>query len=52
MTTPPLEPSKLAQTAAEDPAVSVENERAVIGDQPDTGELVSPDRSQSAPESS
>ena len=46
------EPKKtsLADTAREAPEESVEHERDVVGDQPDTGPLVTPDASQSAPD--
>ena len=42
--------SSLAQTASEPPEESVEHEREVVGDAPDTGPLVTPDASQSAPD--
>ena len=50
MTTPdaPL-PHSLADTARESPEESVRREREAVGDQPDTGDLVTPDHSQSAP---
>lgn len=49
--TSPDEPlgGSLAQTASESPAESVRREREAVGDQPDTGDLVTPDHSQSTP---
>ena len=47
--TSPLEPSGLAATAAQSGEESVREEREVVGDQPDTGDLVPQDDSQSAP---
>jgi hypothetical protein len=44
----PSAPS-LAQTASESRQESIRREREVVGDQPDTGDLVTPDHSQSAP---
>jgi hypothetical protein len=44
----PAAPS-LAQTASESPQESIRQERELVGDQPDTGDLVTPDHSQSAP---
>ena len=41
--------SSLADTAAEPPEESVRREREIVGDEPDTGPLVTPDASQSAP---
>ncbi len=49
--TAPDEPlgGALAQTASESPQESIRREREAVGDQPDTGDLVTPDHSQSAP---
>ena len=48
--TAPDEPTRsLADTAGESPAESIRREREALGDQPDTGGLVSPDHSQAAP---
>ncbi len=47
--TEPERPLSLADVAAEDPAESVAREREAVGDQPDTGGLVPPDSSQTAP---
>jgi hypothetical protein len=49
--TSPDEPrgGSLAQTASENPEESIRREREAVGDQPDTGGLVTPDHSQSAP---
>jgi len=43
------EPTGLADTAAESIEESVRQEREVVGQQPDTGDLVPPDDAQSAP---
>jgi len=48
MTNPDRELS-MADVAREDPEESVQHEQEVLGDQPDTGDLVTPDHSQSAP---
>ena len=42
-------PRSLADTASEDPEESVRRERDAVGDELDTGGLVTPDHSQSAP---
>jgi hypothetical protein len=44
----PAGPS-LAQTASESPDESIRREREIVGDEPDTGDLVTPDSAQSAP---
>lgn len=49
MTQPTEQPApSLAEVAAEDPHESVAAEREVVGDSPDTGDLVPPDQSQGA----
>ena len=49
--TAPDEPisRSLADTASETPEESIRREREAVGDQPDTGGLVTPDHAQSAP---
>lgn len=42
-------PIDLSETARTDATESVEQERDVVGDQPDTGGLVPPDHAQAAP---
>ena len=42
-------PRSLADTASESPEESIRREREAVGDQPDTGGLVTPDHAQSAP---
>jgi hypothetical protein len=49
MTEPQHPAPSLAQTASEPPEESIRREREVVGDQPDTGDLVTPDHAQSAP---
>ena len=48
--TGPERPLSLADVAAEDPEESVARERDAVGDAPDTGGLVPPDSSQTAPD--
>ena len=51
MTAPDAPPPRsLADTASESPEESIRREREVVGDQPDTGDLVTPDHAQSAPD--
>jgi hypothetical protein len=49
--TSPDEPigGSLAQTASESQEESIRREREAVGDRPDTGDVVTPDHSQSAP---
>lgn len=44
------EKTSLSDTAAERPEESVQHEHDVVGEQPDTGRLVTPDASQSTPD--
>jgi hypothetical protein len=46
MSTPEQPVSGLGATASESPEQSVEQERAVVGDHPDTGDLVPEDDAQ------
>ena len=43
------EPTGLAATASKSIEESVQDEREVVGEHPDAGDLVSPDAAQSAP---
>lgn len=47
--TAPSEPTGLTATASKSVEESVQQEREVVGDQPDTGDLVSQDDAQSTP---